>query len=64
MLWGAPFPHNIQQRLITVDNPHGTLTSSDLELRAIIVGGTMANRDTCQKIAMVLLASDNTPAVA
>jgi hypothetical protein len=32
ILWRAPFPPNIQCRLITDDNPTGSITNSDLEL--------------------------------
>ena len=39
-VWRATFPDTIQQRLITLDNPNGSITNSDLEL-----AGTVAHHD-------------------
>lgn len=36
VVWRSPFPSHIQARLITYDNPSGTITNSDLELAAQI----------------------------
>jgi hypothetical protein len=36
IVWRAPFPSTVQERLVSYDNPKGTVTSSDLELVATI----------------------------
>ncbi len=43
---------------------HGTITNSDLELAAIVIGSALAARDDPLAYDSILLASDNTPAVA
>jgi hypothetical protein len=32
ILWQGPFPEDIQQRLVTFDNPKGDINNSELEL--------------------------------
>jgi hypothetical protein len=39
LLWRAPFPSDIAKRLISSDNPAGTITSSELELELELAGG-------------------------
>jgi hypothetical protein len=63
-LWRSPFPHSISAQLITASNPTGTLNNSDLELAAIITGSVLASRHAHSTHDNILLASDNTPAVA
>jgi hypothetical protein len=36
MLWRSPFPLEVQHRIISNDNPAGTITNSDLELAASV----------------------------
>jgi hypothetical protein len=36
MLWRCPFPSNVQQRLVSYDNPQGDINSSELELAASV----------------------------
>jgi hypothetical protein len=36
MLWRCPFPYDVQQRLISYDNPQGGINNSELELSASV----------------------------
>jgi hypothetical protein len=36
LLWRAPFPPHIQARLVSTNNPQGTITNSDLELAGLL----------------------------
>jgi hypothetical protein len=36
LVWRAPFPEAVQKRLVSFENPTGTVTNSDLELVATI----------------------------
>jgi hypothetical protein len=62
--WRAPFPEYIQSAMVSAINPTGSITNSDLELAAITTGATVAARAAGHKHANIILASDNTPAVA
>lgn len=64
MLWRQPFSREVQARMVSSQNPHGTVTNSDLEL-----GGVIAQLDVLaqhQPVAYQGLYSgcDNTPAVS
>jgi hypothetical protein len=64
-VWRAPFPATVKTDLITYDNPHGSITNSDLELAAFVVGSaTIATNHPKPDYQHVCLASDNTPTVA
>ncbi len=64
-VWRAPFSETVQAALVTYDTPHGTITNSDLELAAFVVGSaTIANTHTTPSYQHICLASDNTPTVA
>ena len=64
LLWRQPFPSQVQDRVVSWDNPRGTITNSDLEL-----AGTIAHLEVltshCPSLAgeTVQTFSDNTPAV-
>ena len=64
-VWQVEFPTNIQQALITTDNPSGTITINDLELAAL-VAQYLALHHSNTPIGDCHLASfcDNTSAVA
>jgi hypothetical protein len=64
ILWRTPLSPNIRQRIITQHTPEGTLTNSDLELAAMVIGSTLAAQHSHRPDHNILLASDNTPAVA
>ena len=64
MLWRQAFPPDIQARIVSSQNRHGTITNSDLEL-----GGVIAHLDAlaqAQPVAHqgVYYGCDNTPTVA
>jgi hypothetical protein len=40
-LWQAAFPMTIRICLVTPENPGGTITNSDLELAAVVLGSTL-----------------------
>jgi hypothetical protein len=63
-LWCQQFPAAIQERLITLTNPTGTLTSSDLELAAIITGAQLTASHYGGQHPNIAIATDNTPAMA
>jgi hypothetical protein len=50
ILWRHPFPSHIQQRLVTFDNPTGSITNSDLELTAQIAAQDLiVNHRDCRE---------------
>lgn len=63
-VWRLPFPADITASVVSVSNPSGTLTNSDLELAAlllhVLVLETIAKLWRCHIAAY----SDNTPTVA
>ena len=62
--WRQDFPLSVQSRLISDDNPAGSITNSDLELAASIVHeGTVATAVPVVE-RTVRTGSDNTPTVA
>ena len=58
------FPTDIQSRLISSANPTGTLSNSDFELAAIILGCSILAQQADIHNDAIWCASDNTPAVA
>jgi hypothetical protein len=63
LLWRAPFPRSVQNRLITYANPTGTITNSDLEVSASIAHHDVLAREVDVREATILNLSDNTPTV-
>jgi hypothetical protein len=63
-LWRAPFPTSVRRELLTATNASGTLTNSDLELAALLTGAVHCAQNLPSKYDNILIASDNTPAVA
>jgi len=63
-LWRAPFTATVRRELITATNVSGTLTNSDLELAALLTGAVHCAQNLPARYEHILLASDNTPAVA
>ena len=65
ILWRAPFPPNVKSKLVSLQNPHGIITNSDLEL-----AGAVAHDDVLVQALppsphlSTCTFSDNTPAVA
>ena len=64
LLWRAPFPAVITSSLITFDNPHGSLTNSDLEQAGVVCqADILATRRDLREHTICTL-SDNTAAVS
>jgi hypothetical protein len=64
MVFRHKFPDHISANLISTQNPSGTLTNSDFELAALVLGsGVLASHATLNH-SHIWCASDNTPAVA
>lgn len=64
VVWRSPYPKEVQERVVSFDNPKGTLTNSDLELE-----GTILHQHVIGKLAKVqgettYTGCDNSPAVA
>jgi hypothetical protein len=64
VLWRHQFPVELQNQLVSRDNPHGTVTNSDLELAATIAHLDIAARLQFSVYPTLAVLSDNTPAVA
>jgi hypothetical protein len=64
VLWRIPLLQHLRNQLCTAENPTGPITNSDLELAAIILGSTLAAQQDPHTHTPIILASDNTPAVA
>jgi hypothetical protein len=64
VVWRAPFPHRIQQELVSYTNPSGTVTNSDLELAALITGAAVGATTPASLRHALHCAIDNTPALA
>ena len=43
IMWHAQFPEDIQERIVSFDNPMGDLTNSDLEQAGVLAQADMAN---------------------
>jgi hypothetical protein len=63
IIFRLPFPLHIQQRLVSAENPTGSITNSDLELAAIVTGATILRHTHPTTHATLLCASDNQAAV-
>jgi hypothetical protein len=61
-VWRAQFPPNVQQAVVSQQNPTGIVSNSALELAAIIVGSHMAAKNPTYPHPHMLIASDNTAA--
>ncbi len=64
LVWRAPFSSNIQRALVSVTNPQGSVTNSDLELAALITGASIAARRSGVNPTVLQCAINNTPALA
>ena len=64
IVWRCPFPQDIQDNLVSVDNPAGTLTNSDLEQAALLAQISLQSTTHDTTYATVLNFCDNTPAIS
>ena len=46
--WRAPFPTDLQEALVSFENPHGTINNSELELAATVLHEKLlTERENC-----------------
>jgi len=64
LLFRYEFPPHIQQKLVSAANPTGSLTNSDFELAAIVLGTATLAENTSMQHDSIWCGSDNTPAVS
>jgi hypothetical protein len=63
-VWLHPFPKEVQSRLVSTENPAGTVTNSDLEQAGLLAQVSLMACQQDLRYTTVSNASDNTPAVA
>ena len=63
-VWRVPFPDDVQDRLVSVTNPSGDVTNSDLEHCGLITQVALIAERHDVRHATIASSSDNTPAVA
>ena len=63
-LWRQQFPPDLQEQLVSWDNPTGTITNSDLELAAAIAQQDVMAHTADLRDRTIHTHSDNTPTVA
>ncbi|GKZ00083.1 hypothetical protein MPSEU_000961700 [Mayamaea pseudoterrestris] len=64
ILWRARFPPHIEADLVSFDNPHGTITNSDLELFGTVLHHDVLAHNFDIRERTIHTSHDNTPAVA
>ena len=64
ILWRDKFPSSITQQLVSFDNPHGTVTNSDLELAGGIAHADVLVQEVNCCGRTVVPFTDNTPTLA
>ena len=64
MLWRSRFPPSVQATLVTSDQPHGTLSISDLELAALIAHKNVLARTHDIAEQTLWMATDNRAALS
>jgi hypothetical protein len=63
ILWRAPFPADIQARVVSFDNPTGDITNSDLELTGAVAQHDVVAQTWDVRHTTVATRNDNTPTV-
>ena len=63
-VWRAPFAKDIQDRLVSKDNPNGCITNSDLEHTGMVAQVFLIAEHHPVRYATILTGGDNTPAVS
>jgi hypothetical protein len=64
LVWRAEFPVAVMSKLVTTENPHGTITNSDLELAASILQKDIAAHHYDVRERTIASGSDNIAAVS
>jgi hypothetical protein len=59
LLWWCPFPADIQQRLVTFENPKGDINNSELELAASVAQHDILAQEFDNREATIHNSSDN-----
>jgi len=63
-MWRVAFPEDIQKQLVSFDNPHGSISNSDLEMLGLILHWLVLEHFVDLKHMHVTCWCDNTLAVA
>ena len=63
-LWRAPFPEDIQERIVSFDNPQGDITNSDLEQAGVLAQADIANITFDLRERTLATLNDNTAAIS
>ena len=64
LLWRMSYPRSIQREVVSFDNPRGTITNSDLETSAGVLGKDVLAQEVDLTEANVESGGDNTPATS
>jgi hypothetical protein len=64
LLWRAPFPLHIQQRLVTDDNPGGDPSISDFKLAGVVAHQDILAQSIDAHSCTFTILNDNSPAVS
>lgn len=64
LLWRAPFPHDLQRRVVSDQNPSGDLTNSDLELAGLVSHYDVLAQAVDVRERTLHVLSDNVAALA
>jgi len=64
IVWRVQFPADIQTKVVSQDNPHGSITNSDLEMTGLLLQWLVLEKFTNLEHAHVAIWCDNTPTVA
>jgi hypothetical protein len=63
-VWRLEFPSNIRERVVSVNNPDGDITNSDLEMAGLVAEYLVLEHLTSLKFAHTAAWCDNTPTVS
>jgi hypothetical protein len=63
-LWHSPIPLDVQDQLVSIHNPQGSLTNSNLELMALLLTAILAQTTMSKPHPNIVVASDNIPAIS
>jgi hypothetical protein len=64
MVWRVEWPADIQQNVVSFDNPNGTITNSDSEMAGMLIHYLVLEHLVSLKHVHVAAWCDNTPAVS
>jgi hypothetical protein len=64
LVWREPFPQDIQDRLVSSNNPTGDLTNSDFELAGVVGHQDVIAQHWDVREATISLLNDNSPAIS